>query len=556
MKKNLFSMIEQKKSATVAIALSIAAHNDLPSVIQKKDFSNIGYKKLIEKLKNDTFYKNIWIHIIDPNGVSLYRSWTGKCGDCILSFREDIVNVLKTQKTTSLISVGKFNLSLKAIVPIFKDGKLIGIVEVISHLNSISEELKKLDVDSLIIVDKENTKKIKVPFTNIYIDDYYIANFDAPLELREYVQKRGTDTYLKEGYKVENPYIIVSYTLRDAQDKGIASYLMFKNISEISTTGLEYSIFKLFSLFIFLFMFIVIIIVILLYNANKKQKEYYKNIIDSSTDIMIIKNRKSILFVNKAFFDYFGRYDNMDSFIAQHGCISELFDKDSKYLQKEMNGENWLTYLLKNRGKYFKAKVIFFNKVYYFSIATSLISQKREHYSITFSDITQEENYKQELENLTVTDPLTKIGNRRHYQNKIEEEISKAYRYKSPLSLMIFDIDKFKSVNDIHGHDIGDKVLIEYTSLVESQLRNTDSICRIGGEEFVIITPNIKIEDAYALAQKLRVMIEEHKKIIPITVSFGVSEYISGESVEDIFKRVDKALYTAKNGGRNKVVKA
>ncbi len=136
----------------------------------------------------------------------------------------------------------------------------------------------------------------------------------------------------------------------------------------------------------------------------------------------------------------------------------------------------------------------------------------------------------------------------------MQEEVHRAKRYKHPFSLIMLDIDYFKQVNDKYGHTVGDEVLVEYTKLIGSLLREGDTFSRIGGEEFIIILPYAKIEEAQKIAEKLRVKIESFKKVLPITMSFGVVEYIMGEDIELIFKRVDDALYKAKDSGRNIVV--
>ena len=120
--------------------------------------------------------------------------------------------------------------------------------------------------------------------------------------------------------------------------------------------------------------------------------------------------------------------------------------------------------------------------------------------------------------------------------------------------MIIFDVDYFKKVNDIHGHDVGDKVLVEYTRLIGIHLRDSDIFCRIGGEEFALILPHTSKAGAYKLADKLRIIVQEHKIVLPITMSFGVVEYKKGEDLEFTFKRADEALYEAKHNGRNRVV--
>lgn len=280
---------------------------------------------------------------------------------------------------------------------------------------------------------------------------------------------------------------------------------------------------------------------------------YYKNIIDSSSNIVVVVDKNSIIEVNKTFFKYFNKYDTLEEFKKEHKSISDFFVEKNGYIYKNMDGINWLEYLIKNPKKN-QVKIIYDEKIYYFTVGVSLISEEYGQYSAIFSDITKEKLYQKELEYTNITDPLTKIRNRYYYNEQIKKESANSNRYFYPLSLVVFDIDYFKRINDEHGHDVGDNVLVEYTKLISSHLRNGDIFCRIGGEEFTLILPHTEKSGAYKIADKLRVIVEEHKKVVPITVSFGVVEYIKGEDLEQTFKRADKALYEAKNSGRNRVV--
>jgi diguanylate cyclase (GGDEF)-like protein len=119
----------------------------------------------------------------------------------------------------------------------------------------------------------------------------------------------------------------------------------------------------------------------------------------------------------------------------------------------------------------------------------------------------------------------------------------------------MFDIDRFKNVNDVHGHLIGDEVLKELAGLVEKNTRATDVFARWGGEEFVKVLPNTKLKEARALAQSLRELIEKHVFVndLKLTCSFGVAEFLQGDTQESVMKKADEALYRAKNNGRNRV---
>jgi diguanylate cyclase (GGDEF)-like protein len=153
------------------------------------------------------------------------------------------------------------------------------------------------------------------------------------------------------------------------------------------------------------------------------------------------------------------------------------------------------------------------------------------------------------------TDPLTGLSNRLKFNQALAAEMSRSMRYETSLSLVLYDVDNFKAVNDAHGHQIGDKVLIQLSQFVPSLLRNTDLLARWGGEEFVILIPGSDGEMAYQAAEKLRNGIEQVKfdEIGTVTCSFGVAQYEDGDTAEALISRADDALYRAKLNGRNQV---
>ena len=157
-------------------------------------------------------------------------------------------------------------------------------------------------------------------------------------------------------------------------------------------------------------------------------------------------------------------------------------------------------------------------------------------------------------------DYLTGIYNRSAFQTHLDSEISRIQRLenKQHLSVLLFDIDNFKLINDKHGHTVGDEILKELCKLISANLRKHDTFARWGGEEFVIIAPNTDISGACRIAEKLRHEIAEHhfNRVGEITSSFGVTEYSDGELVRDLIHRADGALYRAKGSGKNRVESA
>ena len=162
---------------------------------------------------------------------------------------------------------------------------------------------------------------------------------------------------------------------------------------------------------------------------------------------------------------------------------------------------------------------------------------------------------KEALEVLATTDSLTKINNRYSIMKILDNEIIRIQRYKHPLCVLLYDVDKFKDVNDTYGHDIGDVVLFEMTNVVKSCLRDIDNIGRYGGEEFIIIFPNTSLEDAKIVSERIRKNVEKYifDKVNKITISLGLVEYKEGENSDKLFKRLDELLYKSKDNGRNQL---
>lgn len=164
-----------------------------------------------------------------------------------------------------------------------------------------------------------------------------------------------------------------------------------------------------------------------------------------------------------------------------------------------------------------------------------------------------------DLQKLVITDNLTQLFNSRHFNNQIEIEIGRANRYKHPLSLLLMDIDHFKSYNDEHGHLEGDKALVRIGQIVTSCLRRTDSAYRYGGEEFTVLLPETDVERAGLVAERIRAAVADKvfepkpQKQARVTVSIGVTQYAPGEETHPFILRADKAMYVSKHNGRNTV---
>ncbi len=169
-----------------------------------------------------------------------------------------------------------------------------------------------------------------------------------------------------------------------------------------------------------------------------------------------------------------------------------------------------------------------------------------------------EAKYHEEIYRMTIVDGLTQIHNKRYLYEALEREIIRARRHDRPLSVLMFDIDFFKRINDHYGHLAGDHVLRELAETVQARIRRDEVFARYGGEEFVIVLPETALEGATSLAETLRARVADHTFVfqgekIPVTVSIGCALVKESDTSNELIQRADEKLYEAKRGGRNKV---
>lgn len=160
-----------------------------------------------------------------------------------------------------------------------------------------------------------------------------------------------------------------------------------------------------------------------------------------------------------------------------------------------------------------------------------------------------------ELKLRAITDPLTGLKNRRRFDEVIARELLRAQRYATPLSLVLYDVDHFKRINDAHGHVVGDRVLTQLSELIASRIRSTDELSRWGGEEFAILLPGAEAGQAHGIAENLRGLVSDlpFDEVGTVTCSFGIAQYDGQETAEELVARADAAVYRAKVNGRNRI---
>jgi diguanylate cyclase len=169
-------------------------------------------------------------------------------------------------------------------------------------------------------------------------------------------------------------------------------------------------------------------------------------------------------------------------------------------------------------------------------------------------------SYHEEIYRLMTFDGLTRVFNKRSFDEALQREVSRSQRYQRHLSLVLFDIDHFKRINDTRGHLAGDAVLRQLASLVLANVRREDIFARVGGEEFALLLPEVAGDGARTVAEKIRALVQRstfrfEEQPIPVTASFGVASFEPDSSLApaDLYRIADERLYQAKGGGRNRV---
>ncbi len=307
--------------------------------------------------------------------------------------------------------------------------------------------------------------------------------------------------------------------------------------------------------------FISLSLLSLLFYFFKKYSSNLKSFLNIQTNIMLVANSNKTIYINKIGLKFFS-CNSVQEFQKKYNNINNFFIEEDGCLNKYSNGKNWLEHIYKSKKRREKVKLktpIDNNMEYYFYIQLSKI--KKDTYILSLADITRLEKDKDMIRQLANYDALTNIYSRVKFNEMFPLYINRALSYNERLSIILFDIDHFKSINDTHGHNIGDRVLIELTSVVKSVIRDMDIrkstvFSRWGGEEFVILVQFKTKEESAKIANILRKEIANYSfdSVKKVTCSFGVTQFKPDDKEIDIFHRVDEALYEAKEGGRNKVI--
>lgn len=547
--------IQEKQAASTAIALTLA--NDVSHLLaENTPLQKNAFNRLIAEITQKSNYKNLWIQLIDVQGHSVYRNWTTQSHGALH------LNSLPTADSPSQVTYQKdiltnrYDLVIQVTAPIYHQQKPVGYLRLISHFNSIQRYFEGKGIQSLAVVPPQQATRIQHPFSPHSLGGYYIANLTpnpallneiTPENLQAWTNRPFTRLTSQNTLTVSIPifnqaddlqgYFLVFYPL-DISHQVNTELTLNSTQNLIQTVNISLSLLLLAGLVIFIL---------------NQQRDYFQRIINAEEEIVLVSTGDRMIDANQQLYNYFNTFRH-----NKNSCICDYFEPGDGYLQKQMGDQNWLEHLLNHPNEVHKAKCLLQDRIYIFKLKAHAFDAHQKLAVVILVDITELEQLNHRLLEQSRIDELTQIGNRRFFNGFIEREVRLAQQQGYPLSLIFFDIDHFKRVNDDYGHQIGDVALKTVARAVSKQLRDSDIFFRIGGEEFMIVLAHHPLEDAQRIAERLRKRVEslQDPKLPRLTISLGVSQLAQNETLDQLLSRTDEALYQAKSDGRNCVRQA
>lgn len=314
-----------------------------------------------------------------------------------------------------------------------------------------------------------------------------------------------------------------------------------------------------------------------LYLTTQKLEEseiLYKSIINASPNGIILSDSLGGIITSSPAADLIVEKEKEQSIVGKN-ILDFILESDEENLKKNIarlfDGEkiganyyNGITLTGRNRIFEVNSELIKKDKIEDSRLVSVIqdVTEKRKieeallHSETMYKELAKQLEEKNKLlEEIANLDSLSGLKNRHFFNTRLEEETERANRYNKKLSLILLDIDYFKRVNDTYGHDIGDKVIKEIANMLQTSIRKSDVVARWGGEEFAILMPETDLDEAFLVGEKIRSMAEslDYSFGEKVTISLGVATWTKFDTIEILFKRVDKVLYRAKNEGRNRV---
>jgi len=294
MRNDLELLIREKSEAVLLVGLTLSEDKTVNTILRNKKYNKLQLNDLSLLLQKYTSLKNVWFQIIDAHGVSLYRSWSSKHGDNLVNARLDVAKMIRLPKVMSTVSVGKFDLSFKSMVPIFdKYGRFIGIIETLAKSNSLARKLESKGYQTLIVVDSHYKNQLKHTASNVFVDDYYIVNPVESRTLLNILKENTVEYFLNiQSYQVDKKdgYLFSVLKTNGIDNLPMAYFIIAKPLREIDMSEIYQTKENIIKTLVLLSIFLLVLLYIV-YTVNYKkfiqqQNELLEETVEEKTEAL------------------------------------------------------------------------------------------------------------------------------------------------------------------------------------------------------------------------------------------------------------------------------
>ncbi|WP_292661063.1 diguanylate cyclase [Nitratifractor sp.] len=548
--------------------MSRSSEPGLKRAIREELLSRLG-----PAYRNATLLGLIQFQLHDREGDSFLRfNHPDIYGDNLKKIRYSIREISKNHLFLKGFEAGRYIDGLRYIYPLFYDGEYVGSYEWVWDHETLIRELQKtyggnygIVVRRSVLLPLLGKRNFAAAYRSVSDCPAFAYQKKAYPLYKDYIASLLKDTgeieqlcsdWEKKKDKAELfekngiHYVLSSLLIRDIAGKPYGIFLSVQRENRFAEVN------RIFRIKILFFTFAFLLLLWILYRIHY-EKIFVRTLLDSQKDLILLSNGKQLFDANRAFLEFFG-IENAEKFIREHRCICDLFiQTEEGRLQSEKNGRDWLQQILQNPEK--KHRTIFrdrrsgANRI--FSVTVSRFD-RRNRYVVIFRDVTTEEREKEHIKSEALRDHLTGIYNKRAFEHYLDGRLRDfRYYHHSTVVIIMFDIDLFKEINDRYGHHWGDEILKKVCNIVSGRIRKSDFFARWGGDEFMIVMDGITPEGARHLIEKLREEIAAYDFRLKrqVSCSFGITALHDDDNVVTVLDRVDKALYDAKQAGRNRV---
>jgi len=549
--KSRFKKIERNQNILKAIQ-----NSDISMLRVELDRLSLYFKESSPSLKH--------IHLYDKNGNLFYSAdkqdkylYTNIVNNAVL------VESIRTDKfTKGYVLTKNKGFYTSFITPIKLDSKTIGYFEFGIQADSLFKIASKagrykyaLYLQNKSIEGQRELGKLVSSNSKIFKQLNISQDFIYENANKNIVISHGDKYYLLTQYDIESSF-----------QKNFAQVIMASNVTNYVNDNFYKAMYMVGVSLIVLFALIIIVYIIFTKLINKLSREeeelrtkqtQIQIIMDNSESLISLLEDENLVLVNKPFLKFLSCSD-MGIFISQHNNLSTLFipSEDTFSAKNALNNSTWIKQInsLEKDNQVVTLKHPYFG-LNYFSVTITNIPEHPKSKIIIFTNITSIFKKSKKDEYLAYHDNLTKIFNRQYFNEIVSQNIFNARYDKKKATLLMFDLDFFKRINDTFGHQVGDDVLIKFTEVISNNIRTNDLFVRWGGEEFLLLLNDATRDTSTTVSDYLRTKIEntDFKEAGKITCSIGASEYREGDNIDSWIERVDKALYQAKTNGRNRV---